>query len=255
MKRLAPLIVIIGSCLAAAPAFAQTIGVVLLHGKTGSPATVIDGLAAALRGAGYLVDAPEMCWSHRRIYDRSFTDCLTEIDAAVARLRGQGAAKVVVAGMSQGGDAALVYGATRSGLAGIIALAPAASPEHQSTLPEIAHSIDEARAMVAAGRGNETAGFADRNSVNVLTVRTTAAVYLSYLDPRGPANMLAGIQNLKAPLLWVAGTTDPSQQGAQSAFAQVPPNPLNRFVTVASGHLGTPGAARDAVLAWLPTLR
>jgi hypothetical protein len=47
----------------AAPASAQTIGIVLMHGKTGSPDTVIDRLAIALQGAGYLVDTPEMCWS------------------------------------------------------------------------------------------------------------------------------------------------------------------------------------------------
>jgi hypothetical protein len=50
-----------------APAFAQTIGIVLLHGKTGSPDTVINQLAIALQGAGYLIDTPEMCWSRRRI--------------------------------------------------------------------------------------------------------------------------------------------------------------------------------------------
>jgi hypothetical protein len=34
-----------------------------MHGKTGSPDTVIDRLAIALQGAGYLVDTAEMCWS------------------------------------------------------------------------------------------------------------------------------------------------------------------------------------------------
>src|SRR5262245_51241910 len=73
-----------------APVWAQTIGIVLMHGKTGSPNTVIDRLATTLQGAGYLVETPEMCWSVRRIYDRPFLDCLTEIDSAVARLKGRG---------------------------------------------------------------------------------------------------------------------------------------------------------------------
>jgi esterase/lipase len=254
MRRLA-LAVLVATYLAMSPAaLAQTIGVVLMHGKTGSPESVINGLADALRGAGYLVDTPEMCWSRRRIYDRSFTDCLTEVDAAVARLKDRGATRIVVAGMSQGGDAALVYGATRGGLAGIIALAPAASPEHQATLPEIAQSIADARAMVAAGRGNDYGNFADRNSSRALSLHCSAAVYLSYMDPQGPANMLAGVRNLHAPLLWVAGTADPSQIHAQAEFAQAPVNPLNRFVTVPSAHLDTPNAAREVVLAWLPTL-
>jgi dienelactone hydrolase len=117
-------------------------------GWGGSPYTVIDTLAAALCDAGYLVETPEMCWSYRRIYDRSLLDCLTEIDAAAARERSRGAGRIVIAGMSQGGDAALVYGARRTDLAGIIALAPAASPEHQIRVPQIAQSVAAARAML-----------------------------------------------------------------------------------------------------------
>ena len=41
-----------------APALAQTIGIVLQHGKTGSPNTIIGQLAIALWSAGYLVDTP-----------------------------------------------------------------------------------------------------------------------------------------------------------------------------------------------------
>jgi esterase/lipase len=238
-----------------APAFAQTIGIVLLHGKTGSPDTVINQLAIALQGAGYLVDTPEMCWSRRRIYDRPFLDCLTEIDSAISRLKSRGAGKIVVAGMSQGGDAALAYGARRANLAGIIALAPAAAPERQVGLGDIAQNVAQARALVAAGRGDETASFVDRNASGPFSVRTTATIYLSYLDPQGPANMLDSVRKLHAPLLWVAGSADPSQTGANAEFNQAPANPLNRFVMVASAHLGTPNAAREAVLAWLPELK
>jgi esterase/lipase len=237
------------------PALAQTIGIVLMHGKTGSPNTVIDRLAIALQGAGYLVDTPEMCWSRRRIYDRPFLDCLTEIDSAIGRLKDRGAGRIVVAGMSQGGDAALAYGAHHANLAGIIALAPAAAPERQVGLTDIAQSVAQARALVAAGRGNETASFVDRNASGAFSVRTTATIYLSYLDPQGPANMLDSIRKLHAPLLWVAGSADPSQTGANAEFNQAPANPLNRFVMVASAHLGTPNAAHDAVLAWLPELK
>lgn len=238
----------------AAPGLAQTIGIVLMHGKTGSPNTVINQLAIALRSAGYLVETPEMCWSRRRIYDRPFLDCLTEIDSAIGRLKSRGAGRMVVAGMSQGGDAALVYGARHANLAGIIALAPAAAPERQIGLPDVAQSVAQARALVAAGRGDEPASFVDRNAGGTLSVRTTATIYLSYLDPQGPANMLDSIKTLRAPLLWVAGSADPSQTGANAEFNQAPANPLNRFVMVASVHLGTPDAAREAVLGWLHEL-
>jgi esterase/lipase len=122
----ATLLVLVALAAGIMPGSAEMAAIVLLHGKTASPTIGIDGLTAALQGAGYLVDAPEMCWSRRRIYDRPLLDCLGEIDAAVARLRGRGAGRIVVAGMSQGGDAALVYGALRGDPAGIIAIAPAA---------------------------------------------------------------------------------------------------------------------------------
>jgi esterase/lipase len=239
----------------ASPVSAQQIGVVLMHGKTGAPASVIDGLADALRSAGYIVETPEMCWSRRRIYDRPFLDCLGEVDTAAAGLKSRGAGRIVIAGMSQGGDAALVYGARHTDLAGIIALAPAAAPEAQVHVPEIAQSVAQAQAMVAGGRGNETAGFFDRNSGRVFPVYTTAAIYLSYMDPQGPANMAAAVRQLHAPLLWVAGTADPSQTRAAAEFSQAPSYPQNRFVSVASDHLGTPNAAREAVLSWLAALK
>ena len=47
----------------AAPVSAQTVGVVLMHGNTDSPDGTIALLAAAMEGAGYLVERPEMCWS------------------------------------------------------------------------------------------------------------------------------------------------------------------------------------------------
>jgi hypothetical protein len=128
-------------------------------------------------------------------------------------------------------------------------------PERQVGLPDIAQSVAQARALVAAGRGNETASFVDRNVGGTFSVRTTATIYLSYLDPQGPANMLDSVRKLHAPLLWVAGSADPSQTGANAEFNLAPANPLNRFVMVASTHLGTPNAARDAVLAWLPELK
>jgi len=108
----------------AAPVSAQTIGAVLMHGNTDSPDGTIALLAAAMEDAGYLVERPEMCWSHRRRRDKPFPECLAELEAPIARLTSRGARAIVVAGMSQGGAGALAFGARRPSLAGIIALPP-----------------------------------------------------------------------------------------------------------------------------------
>ena len=250
------MLIVAAIAVSAPPVSAQTIGVVLMHGNTDSPSGNIALLAAAMEGAAYLVERSEMCWSYRRRRDRPFLDCLAELEAPIARLTSRGARTIVVAGMSQGGIAALAFGARRPGLAGIIALAPAGAPERQVTVfPQIAQSVAQARAMVAGGHGDERSSFNDLNIRGSFTVNTTATIYLSFFDPTGPANMLDSTSRLRVPLLWVAGTGDHSQPGPAYAFSHAPPNPLNRYVAVSADHLGTPTAAREAVLAWLGELR
>src|SRR5687767_625789 len=68
------------------PSFAQTrglsgIGIVVLHGKGGTPTSGIEGLTESLRREGALVEAPELPWSARRIYDATYDQAMTEIDA------------------------------------------------------------------------------------------------------------------------------------------------------------------------------
>jgi hypothetical protein len=173
----------------AAPVSAQSIGVVLMHGNTDSPDGTIALLAAAMEDAGYLVERPEMCWSHRRRRDKPFLERLAALEAPIARLTSRGA--------------------RRPSLAGIIALAPNGAPERLVRLfPQVAGSVAQARAMVAAGSGDQRASFTDLNIRGPFSVDTTAAIYLSFFDPTGPSNMLDNVSRLREPLLWVAGTAD-----------------------------------------------
>jgi predicted alpha/beta-hydrolase family hydrolase len=111
MRRLLAGLAILAAVIGfAAPVTAQTIGVVLMHGNTDLPDGTITLLAAAMEGAGYLVERPEMCWSDRRRRDRPFLECLSELEAPIARLTRRGARAIVVAGMSVGGRSALRSG-------------------------------------------------------------------------------------------------------------------------------------------------
>ena len=101
----------------AAPVSAQTVGVVLMHGNTDTPSGTIASLAAALEGAGYPVERPEMCWSYRRRRDRPLLDCLSELEAPIERLSGRGVRAIVVAGMSVGGLGAVAFGTGKATLA------------------------------------------------------------------------------------------------------------------------------------------
>ena len=58
---------VVGCFILAAPARAETLGIVMMHGKHGTPAQ-LQQLAATVADAGFLVERPEMCWSAARIY-------------------------------------------------------------------------------------------------------------------------------------------------------------------------------------------
>src|SRR4029450_13953972 len=162
------------------------LGVVLLHGKGGLPSGYIRELAAALQAKGYLVSAPTMSWAKDRIYDASYEDAMGDIDREVESLRQKGAKLVVVGGHSLGANVALGYGARRSGLGGIIALAPAHSPESPIFSKRIGSDVQRARGLVAAGKAKEKQVFSDLNQGSLMEVNATAEVFLSWVDPNGP---------------------------------------------------------------------
>jgi pimeloyl-ACP methyl ester carboxylesterase len=231
------------------------IGIVVLHGKQGAGGDRVTApFINALRSAGYSIQAPTMCWSGQRMYDATWPDCLREIDTAVAALRAAGARRIVVAGMSQGGDAAIVYGVQHPELAGVVALAPAGQPEQLARSPIISQSIAKAQQMVAAGQGGQRTDFMDTNNGQTFAVTTTPAIYLSIVLPGGPADFPMMLPQLREPIIWVSGNQDPTQRNAAPLFARLPANGLNRFVQVSSAHLQTPAIGAGAVLEWLATL-
>ncbi len=230
-------------------------GIVVLHGTQGRPSDkTIEPLLQTLRDAGYKTQAPEMCWSGDRIYDASYEDCLKEIDIAVAALREAGARRIVVAGQSRGGSAALIYATQHPELAGVIASAPAANPAQFARNPQIAASIALAVQMIASGSADRRAAFADSNTGRAFTVNTTARIYLSFHQVGGPADYPKVLPQLHVPVIWIAGTQDRLQDNSAALFQQIPSNPLNQYVQVDADHRGTPAAGAETILAWLAHL-
>jgi pimeloyl-ACP methyl ester carboxylesterase len=245
----------------------QKIGIVLLHGKLGAPIGVGGPgaqpvgarLVSALKGAGYLVAVPEMCWSRRRGFDKPRELCLAEIDAAIVGLKQAGATAIVVGGQSLGGNGAIAYGATHAGLLGIIGFAPADDARSKVNRPEIAAAVARAQQLMASGKGDVSDSFVDVNTgaggVYPMELDTTPRIYLSFFDPATGGNIADSMPKLEAPILWIAGDKDPTQRGAQDRFFRLAPaNPMNRFVAVQATHLATPDAGTDAVLQWLDEL-
>ena len=227
------------------------IGIVLLHGKQGMPdSTNMSSLTESLTKAGLLLERPEMCWSRSRIYDRPYSDCLQDIDAAVERLKSRGASVIVIAGQSLGANAAIAYGVSRKHVAGIIGMAPAHDPQQFGRRKSIVESLARARSLVAKGKGNVPAAFADVNTGRDFSVKTTPTIYLSFFSPDGPAALRANTARLRVPLLWIAGKADFTQNNARAIFGTAR-NPKNLYQTVSTDHLRTPDASAGVILPWL----
>jgi dienelactone hydrolase len=249
------------STIFATPASAQDsplsgFGVVLMHGKGGSPGGFVGSTAAALQAAGAKVVMPEMPWSRSRMYDATYEQAMTEIDRAVAQLKAQGATRIVVAGQSLGANAAIGYGARRDGLAAVVALAPGHIPERPMFAQRIAPSLARAKQLIADGKGDVPGTFADQNQAVLSDVRATPRVYVSYFDPNGPAPMPKNAAVMKpVPFLWVIGRDDQLlSAGADYAFNRAPKNQKSKYLVVNARHENTPDVAKAEVVAWLKSL-
>jgi pimeloyl-ACP methyl ester carboxylesterase len=252
-----------GLLLLALPAGAQDkTGVLLLHGKSpGSPASPgIASLEDRLRHAGLIVLTPDMPWSARRYMDGDWAGAMAEIARHIQTLRGRGATRVVIAGHSMGCAAAVGYAARHGDdVDALVLLAPGHTPVNFYANPRspVRQSIDDARAMVAAGQGDTRRDFSDSNQGRALTVRLTAKQYLSWWDPDSDAEMsrMAPLLSPRIPVLVVVGNEDPIFSHIRPyLYDRLPAQPQNRLLQIEASHVRTPAVAAGAVADWIHTL-
>lgn len=211
-----------------------------MHGKGGKPVQ-ISNVASALTAAGALVLSPTMSWSTGY---HTYSQTLDEVAAHINALRAKGATRIALVGQSLGANVALGYGAQRGGVAAIVAMAPGHRPE--AFIGKSGEGLARAKQTAAAGRGNEIGSYLDINQGRVFEIKTTAAAYVSFFDPAGPAVMSRNAAALKgASLLWIIGAND---AGAQAVARG------GKTVKVSGGHLETPKVAAPEVVAWLESL-
>jgi pimeloyl-ACP methyl ester carboxylesterase len=231
------------------------IGVVVMHGKGGSPTKYVNELASSLEHNGYLVANLEMPWSKKRNYDADVNDAEKEVESALAELRSKGAQKLFVAGHSQGGLFALYFGGKHD-VDGIIAIAPGGNVSSTIFREKLGASVGLARKLIAEGKGSDKTGFYDfESSKGVTDVPTTAVIYFSWFDPDGAMNQMKAVKqmNPRIPVLYIGPTGDyPGLRNViQSMFNALPGNPLTRLYEPDSSHLGAPSASRDEIARWI----
>jgi alpha-beta hydrolase superfamily lysophospholipase len=230
------------------------IGIVIMHGKGGSPAKHVAELASSLEGKGYLVANLEMPWSGQRDYDVDVGAAEKEVESALEALRSKGAKKLFVAGHSQGGVFALYFG-SRHSVDGVVAIAPGGSVNSPIFREKLGESVALARKLIDEGKGSEKTKFFDyEGGRGAYPIVSTPSVYFSWFDPNGAMDEMAAIKKMNSatPVLFVAPTGDyPGlQKIKQRMFSALPSNPLTRLYEPASTHIGAPAASVDEIERW-----
>lgn len=246
-------------------AFAQAggrLGVILMHGKQGSPgkAPGLRDITSKLESAGIKTVVPSMPWSEGSWERISVTtqQVFDMIDGYAAQLRGQGAQRIVVGGQSLGANTALAYAVARQNVAGVVMAAPGHQPGYfYRSNPAIKEAIDKAAALVQAGQGAQPFSGGDDNQGVTTKISTTAAVYLSWMSPRGAASMNVQAPLLPAsiPLMLIIGTKDPAYNTAEaSIYKPAARNPYSKYLVVEAGHRDTDFAASQRIVDWIKGL-
>lgn len=232
----------------------EPIGIVILHGKGGSPTGLVAGLAQTLEGKGYLVANLEMPWSGRRQYDVPVAGAEREVEAALAGLRSKGAGKVFIAGHSQGG-AFTTYLAGRLAADGVIVIAPGGNVDHYFFREKVRDTLARAQRLVADGKGGAPARLDDfEGGRGLFPVVTAPAIYVTWFDPEGAMNMerAARAANPATPVLWIVPARElPGLRKTNiPLFRSLPAHPLTRFYEPDADHRGAPTASADEIARW-----
>jgi pimeloyl-ACP methyl ester carboxylesterase len=233
----------------------QKIGIVIMHGKGGSPSKHVSDLANFLESKEYLVANLEMPWSGKRDYDVNVSAAEEEVEDALSALRSKGAQKVFVAGHSQGGVFTLHF-AGKHIVDGIICIAPGGNVGNKVFREKLGDSVTRANQLVTEGKGGEKVKLDDyEGKKGTYPVVTTPAVYLTWFDPDGAMNSdrAARVVNPHVPILWIVAERDyPGLRRTNiPMFETFSKNPHTRLYQPDADHIGAPTASRDEIVRWI----
>lgn len=238
-----------------APAATPRLGLVLLHGIGGAGASM-EPLAERLREPGWLVRTPDMPWSQAGAFGEPVAAAEARVVRELAALREAGAQRLVLAGFSLGGFFA-AHMAGRVPADALVAIAPNGGAD----MKKLDDQLERARALVAAGRGQERTTLMDADVVGdgrTPLVGTRAATYLEWYEPRGVMNWDGVWQRLRPglPVLLVVPRRDLAnlRERKDALWEGLPPHPAHRLYQPWTDHLGAPLASAGETVRWLRRL-
>jgi carboxylesterase len=211
------------------------VGVVVLHGFTGSPQSMRP-LAMALAAAGYSVELPLLPGHGTSVEDMvrtGWADWSAAADAAYAALAAR-SERVFAAGLSMGGSLAIWLAERHPEIAGLVVVNPLVEPPAPSFLEMLAGMLEQGGGLlpsiasdIALERPREPAYDA-----------TPIAPMLSMFD--GIASIAAGLGELRCPVLLLSSRNDhvvPSSSG--DFLAANAAGPVERVWLERSFHVAT----------------
>lgn len=231
------------------------VGVILMHGKDGTvkPRSPLGKLGGKLSGR-FKVVLLDMPWSRSNRFNGTMDDAFAKIDAAVQSLKSSGVTKIVVGGHSLGANNALAYATQRTGLAGVLMIAPSHEPQRMMGTAGV---LKVARANVAAGKPGTMVTIIDKYQGRPLPRNVKSSVALSWWDPNGLAVMQKTAPKMAsgAPVFWVIGSNDPMQpRGKTEIYDKIPAAPKSAYSVVPGGHMSAPMKGAQKISTWLSGL-
>ncbi|MGH9156374.1 MAG: alpha/beta hydrolase [Acidimicrobiales bacterium] len=214
----------------------MTPGALVLHGFTGTPASVA-GVAAALADAGFAVSSP-LLPGHGEDLDAilasGWPDWAAAAEAAYQDLAAR-AFPVVVAGLSMGGTLACWLAAAHPEVAGLVCVNPAVEPVADSFLDILRGLLAAGVAVVPSGMGDDVA----RPGAGASTAGgAPVAPLLSLFE--GVAELAPRLGDIACPLLLFTSTQDHVvPTSASDLLAARVAGPVERIALERSYHVAT----------------
>lgn len=219
-------------------------GVLVLHGFTGTPASM-RSLAEAFADAGFHVELPRLPGHGTTLADMMTTtwaDWSGEAHATYHRLA-ERASKVVVAGLSMGGSLALRLGADHPEIAGLVCVNPATRPHDDDMIAAIRSMLEAGTDTLPAVSGD----IADPDQTEIAYDATPIGPLLSLMVD-GLAPLAGVLARIDVPLLLCSSPQDHVLEPAQSDFLEATyGGPLERVLLECSFHVATQDYDRELI--------
>lgn len=218
-------------------------GALVLHGFTGTPATVRP-VAEALAAAGLTVESPLLSGHGTSIDDMvptRFDDWAEAAEAAYADLASR-CPEVAVVGLSMGATLACCLAARHPEIAGLVAINPLVVPAEPELLELIGLMLD-AGETVSEGVG---ADLADPDAVEIAYDGSPLAAARSLYEALGP--LQDDLPRIACPVLVITSVQDHVVHPANSDhLAALVSGPVERTALERSFHVATLDHDKDEV--------